>query len=221
VRSYGQFCSVARALDVIGDRWTLLIVRELLEQGPCRYTDLQNGLPGIATNLLSERLRQLEAAGIVERRNEPAPIATTLFSLTEDGRELRPVLHALGIWGARFMVSPAGSDAFRPHWFRFPVSLFLEDSEPGGEPVRMELRTPEGSLLVESRGGTIETRAVDGAEAPDLVLEGDPQMILGVIAGFLTLRDARAGGLRTTGKVEVLRRLLRAQPLAEKLEVVG
>ena len=220
MRSYGQFCSVARALDVIGDRWTLLIVRELLEQGPSRYTDLQNGLPGIATNLLSERLRQLEAAGIVERRSEPAPIASTLFSLTEDGRELQPVLHALGIWGARYMVSPAGSDAFLPHWFSFPVSMFLEDSQPSGAPVCIELRAPEGSWLIESNDESITTRDLREDDAPDLVLQGEAQAILGVMAGILTLREARASGLRTIGKVEVLRRLLRPQPLSGTLETV-
>src|SRR2546428_9372184 len=78
MRSYGQYCSVAKALDVIGDRWTLLVIRELLLQGPCRYTDLKNGLPGIATNLLSDRLHQLEEAGLVRREGAPPPGAATL-----------------------------------------------------------------------------------------------------------------------------------------------
>src|SRR3954468_24706379 len=100
MRSYGQYCSVAKALDVVGERWTLLIVRELLAQGACRYTDLRAGLPGIATNLLADRLRELEAAGIVEREDAPPPIATTLFRLTERGAALEPVIYALGRWGA-------------------------------------------------------------------------------------------------------------------------
>src|SRR3954452_4793893 len=99
MRSYGQYCSVARALDVIGDRWTLLIVRELLLQGACRYTDLREGLPGIATNLLADRLRELEAAGLVDRQDAPPPIATTLFRLTPRGEALRPVIDELGRWG--------------------------------------------------------------------------------------------------------------------------
>ena len=93
MRSYGQYCSIAKALDVVGDRWTLLIVRELLLQGPCRYTDLKNGLPGIATNLLSDRLRELEAAGLVSAartRRRPSPPPS--FPLTETGAELEPVL---------------------------------------------------------------------------------------------------------------------------------
>ena len=83
MRTYGQFCAVARALDLVGDRWTLLIVRELLLQGPCRFTDLKNGLPGIATNLLSERLKELEAAGLITREAVAPPVATNVFKLTD------------------------------------------------------------------------------------------------------------------------------------------
>src|ERR1041384_6890848 len=100
MRSYGQYCSVARALDVIGDRWTLLIVRELLIRGPSRYTDLQYGLPGVATNLLAARLRELEVEGIVTKELAPPPVATTLFRLTPRGEALESVLVALGKWGA-------------------------------------------------------------------------------------------------------------------------
>src|SRR5947207_12707682 len=98
MRSYRQYCALARALDVVGDRWTLLIVRELGLRGPSRYTDLQYGLPGIATNLLADRLREMEEAGIVRRREAPPPVATALFDLTEPGEGLRPVLQALGRW---------------------------------------------------------------------------------------------------------------------------
>ena len=101
VRSYDQYCALAKALDVVGDRWTLLIVRELLIRGPCRYTDLKDGLPGIATNLLADRLRDLQAAGILARREAPPPIATTVFELTARGRELEPAMAALASWGAR------------------------------------------------------------------------------------------------------------------------
>ena len=92
MRSYDEYCAVAKSLDVVGDRWTLLIVRELAIRGACRYTDLRNGLPGIATNLLAERLRELEHAGVIARENAPPPIATTLFRLTPRGEQLRPVL---------------------------------------------------------------------------------------------------------------------------------
>src|SRR5271155_4436505 len=103
MRSYGQYCSVAKALDVIGDRWTLLIVREVLAGGPSRYTDLRNGLPGIATNLLAERLRELEHAGIIVREDAPPPVATALFSLTARGEQLKTVIDELGRWGMPLM----------------------------------------------------------------------------------------------------------------------
>src|SRR5689334_25237410 len=125
MRSYGQYCSVAKALDVVGDRWTLLVIRELLLQGPCRYTDLKNGLPGIATNLLSDRLRELEAAGLVLREEAAPPVATTLFRLTEAGAGLEPAPQALGAGGIRYLIQPAGGRGVRSHRPRLPRSPFL------------------------------------------------------------------------------------------------
>src|ERR1700756_2339157 len=119
MRSYGQYCSIAKALDVIGDRWTLLIIRELLIRGACRYTDLKYGLPRIATNLLADRIRELEAAGLIRREDAPPPIATTLFHLTDTGAELRPVLDAMFRWGLRYMTGPADGDQIRDHWASF------------------------------------------------------------------------------------------------------
>src|SRR5947209_292203 len=130
MRSYGQFCGLAKALDVVGDRWSLLIVRELLLRDACRYTDLLRGLPGIATNLLADRLRDLEQAGVVVREEAPPPIATTLFALTERGRALAPILRELGVWGTPLMVRPPGEEAFRSHWLALPVELYLSDREP-------------------------------------------------------------------------------------------
>lgn len=206
MRSYGQYCSVAKALDVVGDRWTLLIVRELLIQGSCRYTDLQHGLPGIATNLLAERLRELEDAGIIRREAAPPPVATTLYYLSEDGKDLAPVLAALGHWGVRFMAEPTGDEAFRSHWLAFPVSEFLRDSDPDGPPATIEVRTGDQPAVIAVDHGQIATR-LGPASSPDLVLEGEAPLVLGVLAGALTLTAARRRGLRTTGKVNVLRRL--------------
>ncbi len=103
MRSYDEYCAIAKSLDVVGDRWTLLIVRELALRGACRYTDLRNGLPGIASNLLAERLRDLERAGVIAREDAPPPIATTLFRLTPRGEQLRPVLDDLFRWGLPLM----------------------------------------------------------------------------------------------------------------------
>jgi len=206
VRSYSQYCAVAKALDVVGDRWTLLIVRELLLQGGCRYSDLQHGLPGIATNLLSERLKELEDHGLVRRRAPRPPVATTLYELTEAGRQLEPVMRALGRWGARFMPNPTGDEAFRSHWLAFPVSEFLRDGAPDGPPATIEVRTGDQPAVIELCGGEIATR-LGSASSPDLVLEGDGPTILGVLSGKLKLPDARKLGLRTQGSPTVLRRL--------------
>ena len=111
MKSYQQYCSVARALDIVGDRWVLLIVRELLAFGPSRYSDLQRGLPGVASNLLAERLRVMEADGLIERYEAPAPVGANLYRLTERGRGLQDVVHALSRWGLDLM--PAGATAGR------------------------------------------------------------------------------------------------------------
>jgi DNA-binding HxlR family transcriptional regulator len=227
MRSYGQYCSVARSLDVVGDRWTLLIVRELLLRGACRYTDLKNGLPGIATNLLADRIRELEAAGLVSREEAPPPVATTLVRLTEAGRELEPVLRAIASWGIRFMAEPAGDDAFRPEWFTYPVEEFLVDRDPAGPPATIELRAPGGTAVVEIPGSadvsgstvasestvalesTVHARTGTAA-APDLVLTGGPQAILGLLTGKLPAALAKQFGLEIVGDETLLRRVLPA-----------
>jgi DNA-binding HxlR family transcriptional regulator len=207
MRSYGQYCSVAKALDVIGDRWTLLIARELLLQGPCRYTDLKNGLPGIATNLLAQRLDQLEAAGLVWREEAAPPVATTLFHLTEAGADLEPVLDSLGAWGLRYMTQPADGDEFRSHWFAFPAGLFLHDRDPDGPALSIELRTTGRPAVIEVSGGEIRTQLATKPRRPDLVLDGPPRLILGLLSAHLTPAQATDQGLKITGDPAVLRRL--------------
>lgn len=206
MRSYSQYCSVAKALDVVGDRWTLLIIRELILQGPSRYTDLRGALPGIATNMLAERLRELEAAGLVRRVAAEPPVATTLFQLTEAGAELEPVLNTLGAWGVRYMAQPAEDDEFRSHWFAFPASLFLHDREPEGPPIAIELRTTGRPAVIEVAGGAVSTR-LGTTPSPDLVLSGSPQLILGLLSAHLTPEAAREAGLEIDGDAGVLARL--------------
>lgn len=211
MRSYGQYCSIAKALDVVGDRWTFLIVRELLLRGACRYTDLKGGLPGIATNLLADRLRDLESAGIVRREEAPPPIAATLFQLTDAGLELDPVLRAIGWWGVRFMAEPAAEDDFRGQWFMFPVSFFLRDRDPGGPPATIELRAANDPLVIEISGGSVRSR-LGHAAVPDVVVAGDPQLIMALLSGFRTVAQATGLGLEITGDDSVLRRVLPDSP---------
>ena len=206
MRSYRQYCSVAKALDLVGDRWNLLIVRELLLRGACRYTDLLRGLPGIATNLLADRLRELEQAQIVSREQAPPPIATTLFRLTPRGEQLESVLVELGRWGAPLMTEPAEEDAYRGHWLALPVQLYLEDREPDSPPVRIELRTGDEPITVETIDGSARTRPGPASD-PDLILTGTPRLVLGVLTGRLDLATARASGLEYQGDTKTLRRL--------------
>ena len=112
-KTYDQYCSVAVALDVIGERWSLLILRDLLD-GPKRYTDLQRSLTGIAPNLLADRLRDLQAAGVIEKRELPPPAARTVFALTKDGRGLEPVFVALSRWGIHRLGPLAEDDEVPP-----------------------------------------------------------------------------------------------------------
>ena len=122
MRSYDEYCAIAKSLDVVGDRWTLLIVRELALRGACRYTDLRNGLPGIASNLLAERLRELEHAGVIAREDAPPPIATTLFRLTPRGEQLRDRCSMdLVRWGVPLMTEQEPGDAVRSHWLAWAL----------------------------------------------------------------------------------------------------
>ena len=209
MRSYDQFCGLAKALDVVGDRWSMLIVRELLLRGPARYTDLLKGLPGIATNLLATRLRDMEAAGVVAREEAPPPVATTLFRLTEWGEQLRPIVQALGRWAGPLMGSSASGDACRGHWLAMPLESMLTDRTPRGAPVRVELRVPrdEQPMILETAGGGVRVRPSSGEKA-DAVLAGPPEVIIGLLAGRIDLATARARRLRLTGNAAVLKRFV-------------
>jgi hypothetical protein len=160
-----------------------------------------------ATNLLADRIRELESAGLIRREEAPPPVATTLVHLTEAGAELEPVVRALGSWGMRFMAEPAGDDEFRSQWFAYPVDEFLRDAEPGGPPVSIELRAPGAPAVIEVSGGTVQTRTGTAA-APDLVLAGHPQLILALLTGKLTAAEVAGRGLEITGDESVLRRVL-------------
>ena len=211
MKSYRQYCGLAKALDVIGDRWNLLIVRELLARSPARYTDLHNGLPGIATNLLADRLRELEAAGVVRRYEAPPPVATTVFELTGRGEDLWPVVRELGRWGRPLLAEPADEDEFRIHWLAVPARLHLTDHEPGQPPVTLVLRSGGAALTFETSDGAVRSRPGD-ADAPDLLLAGPPQLIVGLLVGNLSLAEARARGLDADGDLAVLSRLRPAAP---------
>ena len=206
MRSYDEYCAIAKSLDVVGDRWTLLIVRELALSGPSRYTDLRNGLPGIATNLLAERLRDLELAGVITREDAPPPIATTLFHLSPRGEELRPVLDALFRWGMPLMAEQSPKDAVRSHWLAGALETMLTDRQPDASPVTLELRTGDQPILVETQDGAIRTR-LGSAESPDATLTGPPMPVMGLLLGMVELADAEGRGLSIHGDPAILDRI--------------
>lgn len=200
VKSYGQYCALARGLDVIGERWTLLIVRELLD-GPRRYNELLAGLPGIATNLLADRLRQLEESGVVDRG------AGGQYRLTAWGEKLREPLYALARWSAPVVMrQPLGDDNFRGEWLVHPVRVLYDGIDPRRPPMTVEVRVGDTPITIESVGG--EVRVHHGpARSPDVVLTGPPDLVLGLLTGSLDPDAARRMGLEITGDARRLRRL--------------
>jgi DNA-binding HxlR family transcriptional regulator len=210
MRSYNEYCAIAKSLDVVGDRWTLLIVRELALRGACRYTDVRHGLPGIASNLLAERLRELEHAGVIAREEAPPPIATTLFHLTPRGEQLRPVLEDLTRWGLPLMTEQKPGDNVRSHWLASALELMLTDRQPDAYPVTVELQTGDQPIVIETRDGAIHTR-LGPAEHPDATIAGPPTPIMGLLLGLLELAHAKASGISYQGDTSILDRI-GAQP---------
>lgn len=199
MRSYKQFCGLARALDVVGERWTLLIVRELLE-GPKGYNQLLDGLPGIATNLLAERLRSLADAGVVARRDDGR------YELTPWGRELREAVYALGRWAGPLMARPRGDDHFRPAWLHHMVVARFDGHDPERADLTVELCTGDEVRTLESRGGRVTL--TDGRAAnPDVVLTGPTEPVVAYLLGRITAEAARAAGVTVRGPGERLRGL--------------
>lgn len=205
MRSYHQYCSIARGLDVVGDRWTLLLVRELLLRGACRFTDLKVGLPGAAANLLSTRLKELEEAGIVRRQYVGPPVASQLYELTDDGLQLEPVLRALGVWGLRYMAEERPRDAFHAEWLAYAAS-WSTDTEPDGPAAIIQLEADGQRAVVELRDGQVRCR-VGEAESADVTLRGPARTILGLLVGRIDVAVATELGLSIDGDPRLLRRL--------------
>jgi DNA-binding HxlR family transcriptional regulator len=180
-RTYSQYCGVARALDLVGERWGLLVIRELV-LGPKRFTDLKDGLPGIGTNILAARLRELEEGGVVRRRRLPPPAASTVYELTEYGRELRPTLLALGRWGAMSMGEREPSQTLRSEWLAVALTAFFSPDAAADLDTSIELRLTDGTYRAKIDRGELEVSraAEDGA---DLVLTTDEETLIGYLAG--------------------------------------
>ncbi len=194
MKRYDQYCPIACSLSLVGERWTLLVVRELMH-GPKRYTDLVDGLNGIGTNILAARLKELEAAGLVERRKLPPPAASNVYELTPTGQELRPVLHELARFGARLM-GPPPLDALQPGWLVDALDLALSPISPVG---RLAFRI-----------GDEEASLVDGVACPGLVDDPDVFVESDAIGFYHLVVNRQTEGVRIEGDLTVLERLIDA-----------
>lgn len=187
-RSYAQYCGVARALDVIGERWTMLIVRELLIR-PARYGDLSAALPGIASNLLAQRLRALEAAGVLERRVDPGRNGI-LYALTPWGEGLAEPVEALARWSVPLMATGRRGDAFQGHWILIALRALLAGHTSAGT-ATVGIDMGDARVEVRSDASGTSVTLTDMLPAGTLV-RGDPELVLALAAGLMSVEDAVA-----------------------------
>jgi DNA-binding HxlR family transcriptional regulator len=181
---YPQFCALARASEILGERWTLLIIRELL-LGPQRFSDLKAGLDGISTSVLTERLAHLEDLGLLQRSYLQPPAASTVYELTERGLGLKPAIFALIRWGGSFLFPPRRDDRFDPRWMGLALSACATKgpTSPGSIALRVHERDGVASLRIE--GGDQGTRIARIAGDEDVSIATDTQTILRLISGNL------------------------------------
>lgn len=187
-KSYDQYCAVARTLDVVGERWTLLIIRDLL-MGPKRYTDLRAGLPGIATDLLTARLRTLEDAGLIRRRELPRPAPATVYELTEDGLELRHIVGALGQVGISTLGVPEPGEDVRPERLVLALPVSFRHEEFAELTETYELNIDDEAFTVEVSHGAVDVRPGTAA-SPTIRLRMETGTFVALLTGALTARDA-------------------------------
>ena len=204
-RSYNQYCAIAHALDIVGERWTLLLIRELLV-GPRRFSDLLADLPGIGSNLLAARLKHLAKWDIVRRETLPAPAASSVYTLTELGRGLEPVIVELHRWGSRTQGPPGPGTRFRPAWTPLAMRLGFDPSAAAGVHETYEFRVGADVFHAEVRDGAVRT-AQTAAERPDVVISTDAATFSEVAMGRIDLAEAvRSGAAVLDGDREALLR---------------
>jgi DNA-binding HxlR family transcriptional regulator len=212
-RSYGDACRFAYALDLVGERWALLVVRELL-LGPKRFTDLRRGLPKASPNILSERLRELEQGGVVHRRKLPPPAAAQVYELTEWGRELEPVVTKLGAWGARSPIPPEHREIGPDSIVLALRSLF--DRDVAGEvEATYELRLDGEPFVIRVGNGELDLSRGE-VESPTLAIETDPATLAALLTRQLPLADAlESGAASIEGTRKEASRFLTLFPMPE------
>ena len=209
-RTYGDSCGIARALDLIGDRWALLVARELL-LGPKRFTDLRAGLPNLSPDVLAQRLRGLERDGIVARRKLPPPAASKIYELTARGQELEPVLLALGRWGSQAPIA-VGSGELGVDALAIALKTMFDPAAAGETGACYQLRLDDQPFAVQVTDAGLEL-ARGLATDPDATIETDPGTLAGLLWHGQRLQDAlEAGTLTLGGRRAAARRFLRCFP---------
>ena len=203
---YQQYCALARVTDVVGNRWTLLILRELLP-GPRRFTDLVDGLPGVSRKLLTERLRDLESDGIVRHEDLPPPAARQVYVLTDDGRELATAMTPLIAWGARRLGERRAEETFSPRWSAVGMAGLADRSATKGVRETYQYIVGESVFHFIVDDGSIEVR--DGrTDDPDVVVTTDVETWADIAGGKISpSAAARAGALTVTGDRQASKRL--------------
>ena len=200
---YAQFCPLARAAEVLGNRWSVLILRELMV-GPQRFSDLKRRLAGVSTSVLSERLSALEGFGVIDQQELPPPAAARVYRLTGRGESARPVLLALARFGLHWLGPMGGGDHFEADWLRLSLEAFAAF---GPTPVRrFELHVGSGSEATRLRfaGGPQGLHFLADAEPADVVVRAEPELVLGLLTGLLRPDAARAQGASIEGDAAAL-----------------
>jgi len=212
-RTYDDGCAAAHALDLVGERWALLTVRELM-LGPKRFTDLRAGLPGVSPNVLAQRLRELESTGVVKRRKLPPPAASKVYELTEWGKELEPVLVQLGRWGARSPSKPYDA-ALGVDSLILSFRTMFDSHRADGLCATYELRFGEDVFRAVVDEGSLEVvRGI--ANRPDAINEADSNTLAGLVYGGGSLAESlRLGDTKIEGDESAIKSFLALFPLPE------
>ena len=219
-KRFDQYCPVAHALTLVGERWSLLIVRELLN-GPKRYTDLTNGLPGIGTNILAARLRDLEDCGVIQKRTMPPPAASTVYELSEYGAGLNEALYALARWGARSLGPPGAQDELYPEWGLNALPALFNAEAARGLTETYVLKIDDDVFTARLTDGSLEA-SMGAADDADLVVELDMKTLFALTGGELEPREAvKRRRVRVEGDLDVLDRCFQVLTLAPRAGVAA
>jgi DNA-binding HxlR family transcriptional regulator len=216
LKRYDQYCPIAHALCAVGERWSLLVVRELIE-GPKRYTDLAAGLPGVSTNILATRLRELEKSGIVRKRKLPPPAASTVYELTEYGAELEEVVYAMARWGVRTLGPPGPDDDLEPDWGLNAFPALFNPSCANDLAGTYVLRISDDTFTVSLSNGRVGVE-LGAAENADLEAAFDMETFFGLASGELPPAEAVEQGLvELEGEIDTFERFFQAFNYAPRL----